>query len=352
MYTGADASWRTRPALLSDPLAAKLLARVREHVEAHPARGVTLELHGGEPLLWGRDRVRRFAREAAAIDRQRVEVTLQTNGTLLDAAWLDLFADEGISFSVSCDGPPALHDARRPTLRGAPTAGLVERAIREAIAHERARELFGGVLSVADLGSDPREPLRYFHALGVRALDLLLPDLTRREAAEQVPAARAYLTRAFDAWLELGDAEFNVRFLAEFALGVLGVRSPLDYLGGDLSDLLVIESDGSVQLHDVLRVCASDAAAIGMHLDTHSLAEAAAAAAAAAPRAPATCVACPAFGACGGGFPPHRYEDGSFDHPSGYCGALYGLYEHVLAALRRATPASCWRPAPARPAPA
>jgi uncharacterized protein len=343
MYEGADQTWRDRPRLLSDELAALLLDRVEEYLYERPDAGVTLELHGGEPLLWGRKRTRSLARAAASIDAERVDVTVQTNGTLLDERWLELFTTERIAFAISCDGPPALHDRRRPTIRGRSSSAETERAIRLALETDGARELFGGVLAVADLVSDPADVLRWFHELGVREVDLLLPDLPRSAALDAAPAALRYLIEAFDVWVALDDPSFRVRFLAEFALGVLGVPSELDYLGGPLDELIVVESDGSLQLLDVLRVCDERIAHTGMHLRTQSLAEAAERAAAAVPPAPDSCRACPAFTACGGGYLPHRFDGDSFDNPSGYCDALLGLYGHVLKRLRRATPEHAWR---------
>ncbi|HEY6790648.1 MAG TPA: cyclophane-forming radical SAM/SPASM peptide maturase GrrM/OscB [Trebonia sp.] len=55
--------------------------------------------------------------------------SLQTNGTLIDASWCDLFLRRGIEVGVSIDGPAFLHDASRVTKRGGPTHARAMRGI-------------------------------------------------------------------------------------------------------------------------------------------------------------------------------------------------------------------------------
>jgi uncharacterized protein len=345
MYEGADASWKTRPRFLSDKNAELLLWRVDEYLATNQSDIALVELHGGEPLLWGKQRFVTFVNKARELDSfERMELCLQTNGVLLDQEWLDLFAESGVSFSISCDGPPLIHDRHRFSPGGRSSSAAVESAIKLALAHEEARPLFGGVLSVVDLATDPCLVVEYLYELGVREMDLLLPDLTREEAMRRVDEAQTYLCRAFDAWLSLNDDSFVIRFFREYTLGFLGRPSVLDYLGGDLSRLGVVESDGSLQLLDVLRVCSAGAAHTNASLGETSLADFFIEVEAAIPPPAQECRACRAFKACGGGYLPHRYENGSFDHASGYCDALLALHDHVHQKFAAVVPRHAWRP--------
>lgn len=56
---------------------------------------------GGEPALWGRDR---FA-EALEIAGDGVRHSFQTNGLLIDHAWVELFRANDILVGISLDGP-------------------------------------------------------------------------------------------------------------------------------------------------------------------------------------------------------------------------------------------------------
>ncbi|GFO55418.1 hypothetical protein GMSM_24250 [Geomonas sp. Red276] len=77
---------------------------------------VALHLYGGEPLLmddsWIADFVA-YARPLGQKHGKEVIFPLSTNGTLLDEERLVKLHGMGVSFSISCDGPPHLHDACR-----------------------------------------------------------------------------------------------------------------------------------------------------------------------------------------------------------------------------------------------
>jgi uncharacterized protein len=88
---------------------------------------VSLEFHGGEPLLladdWFEEAVG-YARSLAARHNKAVEFPLVTNGTLLTEERLQRLHALGIVCCLSADGPPRINDQ----LRGGGAA--VERALR------------------------------------------------------------------------------------------------------------------------------------------------------------------------------------------------------------------------------
>jgi uncharacterized protein len=89
---------------------------IRQLVEAHSqAPVVTVAWQGGEPTLMGLDFFRRSVELAERFLKpgQRVEHTIQTNGTLLDADWAAFFKEHDFLVGLSIDGPRELHDAYR-----------------------------------------------------------------------------------------------------------------------------------------------------------------------------------------------------------------------------------------------
>src|SRR5579859_7669049 len=60
MYEMADQSWRDQPRVMSAEIADRTARRIGEHASAHGLPAVTLILHGGEPLLAGRDLIARL----------------------------------------------------------------------------------------------------------------------------------------------------------------------------------------------------------------------------------------------------------------------------------------------------
>jgi hypothetical protein len=85
--------------------------------------------------------------------------------------------------------------------------------------HDQGRRLCLGrprVLAVIDPNDDARETLKWFHALGVRNLDFLLPDASYSAPPRHIEGYRReklldWLVTAFDAWVALDDPELHVR---------------------------------------------------------------------------------------------------------------------------------------------
>jgi uncharacterized protein len=112
-------------------------AYIRQLVEAHAgAPEVTIAWQGGEPTLMGVEFYRRAVELARGHLRpgQRAVYTIQTNGTLIDEEWADLFREHGFLVGISIDGPRRLHDAYRVNKGG---KGSFDQVMR-GLAHLRA----------------------------------------------------------------------------------------------------------------------------------------------------------------------------------------------------------------------
>src|SRR5947207_828156 len=81
-----------------------------------PARGLKIEIQGGEPLLHF-ERVRHIiaeARQRAEEQQRDVEIVVTSNLAMLDDDMLQFFRDHEVFLSTSLDGPEELHNANRP----------------------------------------------------------------------------------------------------------------------------------------------------------------------------------------------------------------------------------------------
>jgi uncharacterized protein len=274
---------------------------------------------------------------------------MQTNGTLIDDEWIDLFEEHHVRWGVSCDGPPSAHDVYRRTHDGRTTSAQVERAIQLGVARRRAGgESLSGVLAVANPATPGAEMIRYFHGLGVPFLDLLLPDANTVHAPFYAPKYTnedllRYYLEAFEAWAAIDDPGFEVRIFTEIMQGLFGERSELDMLGAELSSIVVVESDGSYEFVDVMHICGAEYIQTPFSLQNAPFSAYMAYAQEKLPQACETCRTCPVFHACGGGYLPHRFDGKDFDNPSYYCDVLMPLIAHVYGYLRRVTPDSMWR---------
>jgi uncharacterized protein len=105
---------------------------IRQLIETHRSKEVTVAWQGGEPTLMGID----FFRKAIVFQEQyrkpgmTFENTIQTNGTLLNDEWCEFLKENNYLVGLSIDGPRELHDANRVDKAGGPTFDKVMKGLR------------------------------------------------------------------------------------------------------------------------------------------------------------------------------------------------------------------------------
>jgi len=356
MYNLGDGTWRGQPKTMKREVYVALAQRVREHVLRHGHPAVCFILHGGEPLMAGRKTIADFvaAMTGALQDITRIEFRMQTNGTLLNAEWLDFLAAHNIGFGISLDGPPEVNDRFRRTHRDKGSSEAVERGIRLALAHP-SPSLFGSVLCVVDPNTDPLATYRYFRSLGLRGADFLLPDATWDTPPAHIAGAAGptpyadWLMPIFDAWFEEDDPKFRIRHFETIIERVLGGTRVIDSLGGGTNQIMVVETDGGLEPVDVLKVCGHGFTKLGLNvltdqIDDLSEYQLSRIYVEGGEHLCGDCKSCPIVDVCGGGYLPHRYRsDNGFDNRSVYCADLMKLIRHIREKVRATIPAPILR---------
>lgn len=132
VYNMADSTWKRRPALMSEEVFDLTLERIVQQCRVTGQDQFNIAFHGGEPCLIGPERFDAWCSRARAALRElvRLQLIIQTNGTLLDARWIELFLKHKISVGISMDGPKQIHDAVRVDHRGCGSYNQVERGLR------------------------------------------------------------------------------------------------------------------------------------------------------------------------------------------------------------------------------
>jgi uncharacterized protein len=132
--------------------------------------------HAGEPLsvplAFYQDA---FARIEGLAPQINVTHSIQTNGTIIDQRWCDLFKKHNVSIGVSIDGPGFLHDRHRKDRRGRGTHAHVMRGI-EAL---KANSIPFHTISVvtADSLDHPDEIFEFFLNLGAFQIGFNIEEL-------------------------------------------------------------------------------------------------------------------------------------------------------------------------------
>lgn len=338
MYEHADQSWREQPRVISDATVQALARRIAEYVASAQLQRILIVLHGGEPLLVGADRLADIAAQirAATPTETLVDVSIQTNGLLLDSVALARLASADISVSLSMDGPRHAQDRHRLTIR---SRSSFDRTLDALELLQDNQASFAGVIAVVDPDVPASDLFKFFSQFQIPQLDFLLPDANH----DRPPPGRdkdpdlyvRWLIDAFDLWFD-AYSDLPVRTFDSLLGAVAGLSSGTDAFGlGDVS-LLTIETDGTYHDLDVLKITAPGQTEIGLNVRDNPIALAASSPVIAAHQSllePAgladECRRCPELLTCGGGAVPHRFGQGSFEHPTVYCREMLALLAHA-----------------------
>ncbi|MHA6760811.1 FxsB family cyclophane-forming radical SAM/SPASM peptide maturase [Streptacidiphilus sp. PAMC 29251] len=333
VYEHADTSWRDKPRKVTPATLRVVAARIAEHAFAHRLPVVRVVLHGGEPLLAGLATIR-LAAESLREElggRCVLDLSIQTNGVGLDEAFLDLFDTHRIRVGISLDGDRAANDRHRRYADGRSSHDRVLRAVA-LLRQPRYAHLYAGLLCTVDVRNDPLAVYAALRELDPPAIDFLLPHATweqpplRPDGPASTPYAQ-WLGVVRDRWEAEGRA-VPVRMFDSVLRTLEGRSSLTESLGLEPSDLVVIETDGSLEQADSLKTAYDGAPRTGLDVFQHSFDEAAAHPGLADRRRgaaglSATCRSCPVLRSCGGGLYAHRYRlDTGFANPSVYCADL------------------------------
>jgi len=345
VYESADQSWRGRPMGMPDDVTRRVVERISEHAAQHGLASVQVVLHGGEPLLAGHDRLRSIiARLHTALDAVcHLDLRIHTNGVRLDEQFCELFAQYGVKVGVSLDGDRAANDRHRRYANGRSSYDQVVEAIK-LLRTSRFRHLFAGLLCTIDVANDPLAVYDGLIALKPPRVDFLLPHATWDEPPSrgQETQYADWLIAIFDRWLS-DERPMGIRTFESVLSTAGGGKSLTEALGLGPSTLAVIETDGSYEQVDSLKVAFDGAPATGLNVFEHALDVVAEHPGIVARQQGLsglcqTCRECPVVGSCGGGLYAHRYRSGSgFANPSVYCADLLKLITHVQSRLPAAT---------------
>ncbi|MEG1700364.1 MAG: anaerobic sulfatase-maturation protein [Alistipes sp.] len=349
-YLDKAAQYGGRQAVMSDEL---LSLYIRQYIEANEVDTVRFCWHGGEPLLLGVD----FYQKAMALQQKyaagkRIENTLQTNGTLLNEAWCELFAANNFLIGISLDGPQDIHDAFRLTKGGRPTFERVMEGVRLM---ERCGVEYN-TLSVVNRLCEGRgaEIYRFFHdQVHSRYMQFLpavehvvdrpnaprplivAPEHAGARLAEWSVTAKGYgdfLCAVFDQWVVRDVGSYYVQLFDATLAQWCGVQPGLCSMGETCGDALVVEHNGDVFSCDhfvypayklgniretpLAEIYRSDARRAFGLAKRNGL--------------PAECLRCNYYFACRGECPKHRFEIGADGcRKNSLCEGLYRYFHHV-----------------------
>lgn len=213
----------------------------------------------------------------------------------------------------------------------------------------KERKIGIGTLAVINIDSTPEKVYEHFKGLGVKYIDILLPLNNYDQPAPKptidlgLSAESPYgdwMVRLFNAWInDTSPERLRIRFLEGIMKNIMGKNISSDDFGTKKCEALVIETDGSIEAVDALKICGDGFTKAGATLFTHDFDDALQ-----TPLAklyhlshfklPPKCVVCPVREICGGGYLPHRYgNEKGFNNPSIFCNDLLKIITHIQNVL-------------------
>ncbi|GAA5484856.1 anaerobic sulfatase-maturating enzyme [Haloferula sargassicola] len=346
MFNKGDEAFRGMPRSVPWEVVEGVAGMIKDDHACNPTNDYSLVFHGGEPLLIGHDYFSRImaylTQELASI---KVRYTIQTNGILIDSDWIHLFQKFNVVVGVSLDGPPNINGLNRKGFDGSDSTPRVLAGIAKL---QESEVVFPGVLCVVQPEADGAETVEYFlNELGIEWFDLLLPDYTYEDIPDNWDDLQVrfgeFLISAFDAWFPHSRRGVSCRFFDSLLSKLTGGPSLVDTLGRDGLGAVIIETNGLLEPHDVLRICPEFARDTGIqvgagalqrfresasyrlasNLDGHHCND---------------CLTCDFFSVCKGGHYIHRYSrKGGFLNKSVHCKALTMVMNHVYDKLSHDT---------------
>jgi uncharacterized protein len=350
MYNLGDKTYLKQPKFMSLETVKAFAGRLQAYSSKSKTDVVHIIFHGGEPLLLEKDYYAACVQILTQTCPDLIfNFSLQTNGVTLNIDWYNFFKEANIKVGVSLDGPKAYHDEFRLFHNGKGSYKEVATAVKLG-----EHNGLSGILMVIN----PKIPVDEFYQelkdLGVKRINLLFPDGHYDRLPDGIdpcqhrePGYSPYadwLIALFKIWKQ--DKKRPVIRLFETLIEMLAGNADRGNqgFGRTRNGVVVIESDGGIEVTDSLRACYEgitknnynvhtnciedlfDDEIFEVYYDAHDMVA-------------EQCLNCPVFELCGGGFLGNRYANNNgFNNPTIYCKDMVRLITFLRNDFLRSLP--------------
>jgi sulfatase maturation enzyme AslB (radical SAM superfamily) len=339
-YNLGDESWKQSSKLMSIDTAKIFFEKAISHCIEYNLEDINIGLHGGEPLLYPVEGLRRilshFQKHA---DKNGIEINfnVQTNGTLLDKKFIDLFKEFGVSVSVSIDGNKEANDRFRLYHNNKSSFDDLIRGVN--LIQSKAPDLLVGILSVIDIRNDPLETFDFLADFNVSKVDFMLP-LNNWEN----PPLRLdkngfdygeWYWKIYKEWVNGRHSSVEIRFLTNIISKLLGGYAIYEVMTLDPVCLLTINSDGLIEGVDTMKSSASGLQKSGLNVFTNDISDVFShdiiiQRQIGSKALSKKCNECSELEICSGGYYPHRFSKiNKFKNESIFCDDLFWLISKI-----------------------
>ncbi|WP_413998098.1 radical SAM protein [Flavobacterium sp. W1B] len=338
MYNMGDDSYKLQPKFMSKDIVEAMLLKIKNHCLRNKLERFLIIFHGGEPLLIGKDFYLDFIESVKKIIPKHIEIdySMQSNGVLLDNEWCKLLKRLNIQIGISLDGTPSSNNLNRVYHNGKGSYDEIINGFN--IMKSIYGKTYSNSLCVIDTNEVPFDVYTHFKNLDVHSVSFLFQDFNYLTATkESVPKIGDWLIELFNSWYEdKSDSKPIIKPFDELIGLILGKNKGSEIFGKGINDTLVIETDGSIETVDTLRICGNGFTKTNYNVLNDELSsifegdQLAKLYYNAHNELSSVCEKCPIESICGGGYLGHRYsQENKFDNPSIYCNEIVKIICHI-----------------------
>lgn len=245
---GCSYCYESSRGLVGNRMTVRTLKAVLSHAIPHVSGRGRITVHGGEPLLAGREFFEHVVREIEPV-RERFDVSVQTNGTLIDPEWAAFFSDYDFEVSVSIDGSAAQHDQQRTYRDGRGSW----RAVMQGLTHLKDAGVSVGSIAVftkaqTRVEGSARDLFEQLRTLGIKSLNIqpAYSPIAGRQDNVDPDGFATFMIELFEAMLDAGDPEISVTLFESVFQSLSGQPPAVCYFSGRCSSVIGVTTDGTV----------------------------------------------------------------------------------------------------------
>ncbi len=213
---------------------------------------ISVVFQGGEPTLMGIPFYEKFMQYACRYNRcgAALDISIQTNGILLDDKWCEFCRRNNILVGLSFDGCPEVNDANRVAYDGTGVSSQAVRAIR--LMQKHGVEFNVLMVVTKQAASRPKECYEYLKSIGVQYLQII-PALDpfgqgNLDFSLTGEGLGRFLCGLFDAWYAdfIRQRGLRVTYFENIIYKLMGNFFTMCSMNGRCCIETVVEADGSV----------------------------------------------------------------------------------------------------------
>lgn len=220
---------------------------------SHVEYEVSFMFQGGEPTLRGINYFYKLHEyvEKYNVNKIKVNFSIQTNGTMLNKRWFDLFEKYKYLIGISIDGTKDIHDIFRIDIRKRGTFDSILNNINEL----KRRQIDFNILCVVNklVAKNAKKIYEYFKLQDFYFLQFIpmldsLKDAKKNDYSLSDKDYGYFLDELFNLWyqdIKKGNI-VNIRYFENLLLILLGKSPESCDMVGQCSVNFVVESDGGV----------------------------------------------------------------------------------------------------------